>query len=146
MKLYIAGPMSGIPQFNFPAFLAAAELLREQGFDVICPAEIDNEEDGGLAMESECGNLSETEKTWGDFLMRDVKIIADEADGVVLLPGWADSRGARLETFVAVQVQKPVFELEEMYQLTPSELMDVITFGTLHQGDVLRYKETDDEG
>jgi hypothetical protein len=64
----------------------------------------------------------------------------------VLLPGWADSRGARLETFVAVQVQKPVFELEEMYQLTPSELMDVITFGTLHQGDVLRYKETDDEG
>ncbi len=106
---YLAGPMTGIPQFNFPAFFAAAEALRNQGFHIISPAEIDDAEDAGAAMKSvdgapgsgTCGE-GDKAKTWGDFLARDVKLIADTCTGIILLDGWEKSRGARLEAYVGL--------------------------------------------
>jgi Domain of unknown function (DUF4406) len=32
IKVYLAGPMTGVPEFNFPAFHAAAAKLREEGY------------------------------------------------------------------------------------------------------------------
>lgn len=145
LKLYIAGPMSGIPQFNFPAFIAAGETLREQGYETVNPAEMDLEDDANSAMESEDGVFDSDGttggKTWGDFLMRDVKLIADEVDGVCLLNGWHNSRGARLEAFVALQLQKPVYELngKELEEIPPVMAMGVISQFTVNQGDVSRY-------
>lgn len=105
-KYYLAGPMSGIPKFNFPAFFAAATRLREFGWDIISPAEMDDEADKGAALKSVDGSITDhtamSGKTWGDFLSRDVKIVADQVQGLVLLPGWEKSRGARLETFVGL--------------------------------------------
>jgi len=40
--IYLSGPMSGLPGFNFPAFHAAAAKLRADGFTVLNPAETDN--------------------------------------------------------------------------------------------------------
>ena len=37
-RIYVAGPMSGLPAFNFPAFHEAAADLRACGFDVVNPA------------------------------------------------------------------------------------------------------------
>lgn len=106
MKWYLAGPMSGIPQFNFPAFFEAGKILREAGHDIVSPAELDDQEDSGSALKSPDGDVSDRvamgNKTWGDFLSRDVKLIADGVSGIVLLPGWENSRGARLEAFVGV--------------------------------------------
>ena len=140
MKLYIAGPMSGIPQFNFPAFFAAGDALRAAGYEVVNPAEIDHEEDKGLAMKSKDGQLSKSghRKTWGDFLMRDVKLIADQVDGIAVLPGWENSRGARLECFVAATVQKPVFNYEDMNVIPPEVLMDIISQHVVNQTDTKR--------
>lgn len=105
MRLYVAGPMTGFPQFNIPQFDAAARLLREQGHDVVSPAELDNPETRAAALASPDGapgSGSANGETWGDFLARDVKLLADDGiEGVVVLPGWRRSRGARLETFVA---------------------------------------------
>ncbi len=97
-KIYLAGPMSGLPQFNFPAFFAAAKELRARGFEVVSPAEIDNEEDKGAALNSPDGDMRtiENKKTWGDFLARDVKLLADTGiEGIVFLPNWAASKGAK---------------------------------------------------
>lgn len=104
-KVYIAGPMTGIPQFNFPAFDQVAGLLRMNGFEVVSPAELDDPDDRAAALASPDGHMHgghHMNKTWGDFLARDVKLIADGGvEAVVVLTDWAKSRGARLETYVA---------------------------------------------
>jgi hypothetical protein len=109
MTLYVAGPMSGYPGNNFLAFDAAAEDLRKRGFAVVSPAELDDEETRAKALASIDGAEDLTSgETHGDYLSRDVKLIADLVDGVCVLPGWQNSKGARLETFIAFLYGKPV--------------------------------------
>jgi len=143
-KVYLAGPMTGIPQFNYPAFAEGAITLRGLGYEVVSPAEQDSSAVQKMALASETGNLIElasTEETYGDILSKDVKIVIDEVDGVVLLPEWEFSRGARLETFIAITVQKPVFTLQDghLYTTSYGVLMSTIYDNTLGQGDVSHY-------
>ena len=106
MKVYICGPMTGIPQFNIPLFDKVAAHVREMGFEVVSPAELDNPETRAASLASKDGapgTGSSNGETWGDFLARDVKLLADTGiKGFVLLPGWQRSRGARLEVFVGL--------------------------------------------
>lgn len=83
-KIYIAGPMTGLPELNFPAFHAAAAALREQGLTVINPAEI-NPDVGA---------------DWIDCMRADIQQLVT-CDGIYLLPGWEKSRGAKLEHHIA---------------------------------------------
>ena len=86
MRLYIAGPMTGLPRFNYPAFHAAADVLRRMGHDAVSPAEMDNAASQAAAMASPNGTMEEfnaaysgtIKPTWGDFLARDVKLLADD--------------------------------------------------------------------
>ena len=100
--------MTGIPQFNIPAFDEATETLRSFGYDITSPAELDSDEVRAAAMKSINGAQGDVDsiETWGDMLARDVKIITDTMDGVVLLPGWHESNGARLEAYVALLTKK----------------------------------------
>ena len=106
MKLYVAGPMTGYPQFNYPAFMEAARDLRSRHFEVMTPAEMDDPEIQAASMDSLDGNLDTITthgQSWGDFLARDVKLLADDGiEAVVVLPGWERSKGARLETYVGM--------------------------------------------
>jgi hypothetical protein len=117
MKVYIAGPMTSIPGFNFPEFDRAAAHLRARGHEVVSPAELDSPEHRVAALASTDGDPAAynatTGETWGDLLARDVKIIADSGvEAIVVLPGWERSRGARLETFVAAGLcGLPVYEI-----------------------------------
>jgi hypothetical protein len=122
-KLYIAGPMTGYPKFNFPAFHEAAKTLRAQGLDIISPAEEDEKHGiAKLAMASTDGKLDANGKiagqTWGDVLARDVKIVADLVDGVAVLKNWERSKGAKLEITVALLAGKAVFAYHEGAGLT----------------------------
>jgi hypothetical protein len=97
VRYYLAGRMSGIDQSNFPAFYAAAADLRGRGMDIISPAELDDAETVQRAMANEAPKQS-----WGDFLARDVKIVADKVQGIIFLEEWYKSRGAKLEAFVGI--------------------------------------------
>lgn len=132
MRLYLAGPMSGYVQFNFPAFYAATDDLRKRGYDIVSPAELDAI--GGTdkeAMASTDGDASKLTKTWGDLLARDVKIVSDAVDGVIFLqPEWIKSKGAKLEAFVALLCKDHKF----FQYHGPNEEIEVLGRGyVLHQ-------------
>jgi hypothetical protein len=106
MKIYIAGPMRGCKNFNFPAFAAVAAKLRAEGHEVFSPAERDNEDHGtdiskdnltgdeALATEQHGFNLREA-------LADNMRWIALKAEAIVLLPGWEGSKGAAAERALA---------------------------------------------
>ena len=114
IEYYLAGPMTGRPQFNYPLFDGVANILRSGGVKVTSPAEMDNEDTRAAAMASPDGSIDDYEAdgkgTWGDFLSRDVKLIADTLGGIILLPEWEQSNGARLELFVALNLGYPAYQ------------------------------------
>lgn len=121
MSIYIAGPMTWMPQFNYPAFDDLAATLRSYGYDVVVPSELDSEQDRAAALASPNGDPDTYTgpNTWGDFLSRDVKLIADTGvEAICVLPGWARSRGARLETFVAHLGGLPIVQHDGFGNLT----------------------------
>lgn len=113
---YLAGPMSNIPQFNYPAFYRIAKQLREMGYTIQSPAELDTPEQQAVALASTTGAVIDMVKsglTWGDTLAKDVKLVSDVVDGIIAMPTWYKSRGARLEVFVATLCNKPVWIVYE---------------------------------
>lgn len=106
-SVYLAGPMRGLPEFNFPAFHAAAARLRADGFTVISPAERDLED--GFDP-----NTGEGLRTFAQYMEVDLPLVC-AADNLVLLPGWETSEGVALEKHVAETVGKGIYEYEEVY-------------------------------
>jgi hypothetical protein len=96
MKLYLAGPMTGIEHYNFPAFDAAAKQLREAGHTVFNPAENDRE-NGFDATGLKGHEAAEKGFNLREALKQDLSWICDHAEGIALLPGWEESKGARTE-------------------------------------------------
>ncbi len=119
-KVYIAGPMTHIPHFNFPAFHTAAEELRSRGFEVVSPAELDSPAAKKAAEDSvdgDPGHYADND-SWGTMLARDVLLIADEGiEAIVVLPDWEKSRGAKLETFVARLCDVPIVEYPSLIEV-----------------------------
>lgn len=92
-KVYIAGPMSGLPKFNRPAFFAAEEYLIEHGAKVMNPAMLplgfDHHEYMKISMP-----------------------MLDACEAVAFLPGWQLSKGARMEFTRAHHEQKLLLSLD----------------------------------
>lgn len=121
MRVYIAGPMRGYPEFNFPMFDAVKRHLeQERGWATVNPA--DHDRDAALEMKGVTditkvpgyaeGDLVVYEHTLGqvyDLLTWDIAKIANECDGIVCLPGWEQSTGSRIERFVAESLNKQVY-------------------------------------
>jgi len=93
-SVYLAGPMRGLPAFNFPAFFEAEERLGDLGWSVVNPARMDVELDG---FDPEV----DPAKTEAFYMRRDLPAVAG-CDAIALLPGWEDSSGALKEFQVAV--------------------------------------------
>ncbi|OPZ24169.1 MAG: hypothetical protein BWZ02_02935 [Lentisphaerae bacterium ADurb.BinA184] len=112
-RIYVSGPMTGLPDHNFPAFHAAAARLREAGYEVINPAE----NFGGR-----------TDLPRETYLRADVILVA-QCEAIAMLPNWQESRGARLEYLLARELNLPVLDADT---LQPLENPPVPTVG-LHQ-------------
>lgn len=87
MRTYLSGPVSGIPENNAPAFHAEATRLRAEGFDVVNPHEL------GIPPDA----------AWADCMRVDIRELM-LCDTIRMLPGWQDSRGAKLELRIALEL------------------------------------------
>jgi len=101
VKVYLSGPMTGYDEFNYPAFHAFAEALRNRGHEVISPAE----QDAASGIEP---GMAE----WHEFVRWDLKVMLD-CEAIVLMDGWHKSRGARLEHHVADALEMQVLTIHE---------------------------------
>jgi len=99
MKIYIAGPMSGIVDFNYPAFDLAETMLQASNRD----AEIINPANNF--------NRSQT-RTKSEYLRAAIRQVLD-VDAMYMLPYWQESRGARLEHEIASVLGLPIYELRD---------------------------------
>lgn len=119
MNVYLAGPMRGYKDFNFPAFFAAAEQLREKGHEVFNPAERDTNEFGAEKLKSETGDEKELSRNLGmeglsltrKVFLHDTHYICTRADAIALLPGWEKSKGANAERALAEAIGLEVIVL-----------------------------------
>jgi nucleoside 2-deoxyribosyltransferase len=99
MKIYLAGPMRGKPRFNFGEFARAAKWLRNQGHEVVSPAELD------LAEGFDPSNPGEISKErYESWMKRDFAAI-EKCDTIALLPGWRMSEGAMREYEFAMSLK-----------------------------------------
>jgi hypothetical protein len=79
--------MSGYPEYNYPAFHAAEAELRACGYETLNPA----------------SNPKPEPETWEGYMRLAIAQVV-QADGLALLPGWMQSKGARVEQDLAVGV------------------------------------------
>lgn len=107
MKVYLSGPMTGYESENRPAFHAAAAALRECGFDVVNPAELNP---GPPPSERD---LHAYEAFYNACMRVDIKALCD-CEAIALMPGWERSKGAHLELHIAHRVGLQVWQVGEL--------------------------------
>lgn len=95
-RVYISGPMTGLPDFNYPVFDYKEERLWELGFVPVNPANNFNRDT--------------TRPRW-EYLKEDIKNLLT-CDFIIFLPGFERSAGALLEALVARECNIPVLEME----------------------------------
>lgn len=93
--------MTGIEGMNFPAFHAAAAALLACGYEVVNPAD-----------------HGEGEYTWVEYMRRDITDLLT-CDGIALLPGWEQSKGAFLEVTICKYLGLPYHSVEWWIEAAP---------------------------
>lgn len=117
-KIYIAGPMRGIRFYNVPAFDEAAEYLREEGFDVVSPPDMDRARGFNAMSLPVDTDWSVLPDGWDkkQLAMECIGAVA-ECDAVYALPNWSISVGAIAEVAFAVFCGLPVVSIHSERKL-----------------------------
>lgn len=96
--VYISGPMTGLPDYNRGVFNAAAAKLRAIGYEVVNPAE------------------QPEQPSWEEYMRHDIKLMMG-CQSIFLLPGWQNSRGARIEFQIAESLRFCIVRMEEVFDV-----------------------------
>ncbi|MBB2777341.1 UNVERIFIED_ORG: hypothetical protein HNP28_002664 [Comamonas terrigena] len=95
-RIYVAGPMTGLQDFNYPAFHDAAARLRKRGWHVENPADNPTPH-----VDAAC--------SWTAYMRMGVSQLMT-CSAIYLLPGWQQSKGASLEYFIAQRLGLTIYE------------------------------------
>lgn len=115
-RLYLSGKMTGLPDHGFTELNRAAADLRERGYEVFNPAEVSEH----FPSQAEAMNKRPV------YMFRDIieicgKSFDQRTDAVAVLPNWYQSRGARLEVEIALQLDIPVVWAHSLKPLTRAD-------------------------
>ena len=107
MRVYIAGPMTGLPDFNYPAFHKAAAAWRALGWDVLNPAE---------------SFSGATDRPYREYVAVDMRLLAS-CDAIAMLPGWdgPGARGSVWEHAIASERGLAIYDAERPVPPTPKD-------------------------
>ncbi len=106
-RTYLAGPMTGYEEHNFPAFEKLAAHLRQHGHIVVSPRELEAMETG-------------PRKSWEYYLKRDLKELLT-CDHIAVMPNWHRSRGASLEVYVGWRLGFKIIEADTLKETDVSK-------------------------
>lgn len=111
MRIYIAGPMTGHENFNFPAFDAAESRLEAAGHVAVNPAAKDRDDGFNERIDIVTNAMLRR------VLARDLADIC-MCDGVAVLDGWQRSLGACVEVSLAARLGLVVLDAETLEDVT----------------------------
>lgn len=120
-RIYIAGPMTGLPDLNFAAFHAAAEQFKRAGWTVANPADNFG---GRIDLPRE------------QYLRADVAMLIN-CDAVAMLPGWEESQGAQLEYLLARELGLAVLDAQTLGPLCDAPSATAVVYTARRLSDAL---------
>jgi len=91
-SIYIAGPMTGLPDFNYPAFHKAKEILEAKGFIVRSPADVPIQD------------------SVEDYMRIDIPLLCS-CNCTLFLPGWENSKGANIERLISIAIGNQLYKM-----------------------------------
>jgi len=98
-RVYLAGPMTGLPEKNYPLFMEVAAELRAEGHIVYNPAEF---------APRRPADAFPIREAFSEYC----KFICEEAEELVLLPDWEASLGVSAELALAKNCGLRITEYE----------------------------------
>jgi hypothetical protein len=99
-RIYISGPMSGIPRLNFPLFNRVAVRLRNLRWEVVNPVEINGDPDAD----------------WLHCIAADLRAM-EGCTAICMLPGWEKSFGAQIEHLAAQKLGLNIYNATDLVEL-----------------------------
>lgn len=106
MRVYISGPITGYENGNRPAFYEAKESLVNMGYEVVVPFDNNTNDE-----ESEVIGDNTSNKYW-DILIKDIRSLL-KVQGIVFIPEWETSKGARVEAYIGLINGLPMWEFHD---------------------------------
>jgi hypothetical protein len=96
-SIYISGPMTGLPQYNYPAFFEVENILKSKykfnkNLVILNPARIDD------------GSEYKFNHSRAYYIRKSIEMLLKATD-IYVLKGWQDSEGAKLEIAIAKELK-----------------------------------------
>ena len=117
--IYIAGPMTGHEAYNHRAFAAAQEFLQSMGWNAVTPFASNSvvwQRHYGRDFDPYTDACDYGEPILNEMIAEDIGALC-RAYAIALLPGWENSRGARIELVISLNLGKPVYDAMTNQQL-----------------------------
>lgn len=104
-KIFLSGPMTGYPGYNFQRFNLVEKQLAAAGIECVNPVHI-------------CKKYKEkdvlSDKTVFDKMVAEQQFAESECDAILLLDGWQMSKGVRLELKIALDMDMKIYLEEDL--------------------------------